>query len=523
MSKTLLRFAASSLALACAVSAQAQTTPITPRTMIVMDGSGSMWGQIDGVPKLEIARSVVGEVLAGMAPDATLGLIGYGHRRRGDCSDIEVMVEPAAGTAGQISQAVNAMRFQGRTPLTDAVRRAAEALRYSEDPATVVLVTDGIETCEADPCALGRELEASGVNFTAHVVGFGLSAEEGAQVACLADETGGQYFQADDAAALTRALTQTLAAPAAAPAVEPVPAPVVEPAAAPPAPLPLPPASLSASLTAPAQSILTVEVTGPLNPLDYIDIIEEGGTRTNAVPSYTYLRDGLPAQIRVPVAPGRYTLRYVEEVEGRAPRILASQPLEVTELTYALTAPEMAMAGSMLSIGWTGPNAQGDYIDVIEAGATRTNSAAADDYLTANPLPLILPLTPGAYEIRYIAEGPEGRVVAMTRPLTVTPPMVTLTAPATVAPGAEFSVQWTGPANPRSWIDIVMPGNAEFSGELTYAYLDPASPQVTLYAPTEAGSYELRFVAEDMRMNRQILARVPLSVAAGAAAPSDGK
>ncbi|MCW1932546.1 vWA domain-containing protein [Pararhodobacter zhoushanensis] len=240
MSKTLLRFAASSLALACAVSAQAQTTPITPRTMIVMDGSGSMWGQIDGVPKLEIARSVVGEVLAGMAPDATLGLIGYGHRRRGDCSDIEVMVEPAAGTAGQISQAVNAMRFQGRTPLTDAVRRAAEALRYSEDPATVVLVTDGIETCEADPCALGRELDASGVNFTAHVVGFGLSAEEGAQVACLAEETGGQYFQADDAAALTRALTQTLAAPAAAPAVEPVPAPVVEPAAAPPAPCPCP-------------------------------------------------------------------------------------------------------------------------------------------------------------------------------------------------------------------------------------------------------------------------------------------
>ncbi|MCW1932545.1 hypothetical protein [Pararhodobacter zhoushanensis] len=264
-------------------------------------------------------------------------------------------------------------------------------------------------------------------------------------------------------------------------------------------------------------------MTGPLNPLDYIDIIEEGGTRTNSVQSYSYLRDGLPAQIRVPVAPGRYTLRYVEEIEGRAPRILASQPLEVTDLTYALTAPETAMAGSTLSIGWTGPNAQGDYIDVIEAGATRTNSAAADDYLTANPLPLILPLTPGAYEIRYIAEGPEGRVVAMTRPLTVTPPMVTLTAPATLAPGAEFTVQWQGPANPRSWIDIVVPGNAEFSGELTYAYLDPASPQVTLYAPTEAGSYELRFVAEDMRMNRQVLARVPLSVAAGAVAPSDGK
>src|SRR5690606_29886079 len=138
--------------------------------------------------------------------------------------------EPAPGSASAIAERVNTMRFQGRTPLTEAVRRAAEVLRSSEDPATVVLVTDGIETCEADPCALGRELEASGVNFTAHVVGFGLSAEEGAQVACLAEETGGRYFQADDAAALTEALTQTLAAPAPEPVAEPEPEPLpVEP------------------------------------------------------------------------------------------------------------------------------------------------------------------------------------------------------------------------------------------------------------------------------------------------------
>lgn len=230
MTLTLARLAGLATAVLACGPVAAQTTPVTPRTMIVMDGSGSMWGQIDGTPKLEIARQVVAEVLAGIDPGAELGLIAYGHRQRGQCSDIELMVEPAPGTAAQIAQAVNTMRFQGRTPLTESVRMAAEVLRWSEDPATVVLVTDGIETCEADPCALGRELEAAGVNFTAHVVGFGLSAEEGAQVACLAEETGGRYFPAADAAALTEALTTTLAA---APEPEPEPAPEPEPEPAP--------------------------------------------------------------------------------------------------------------------------------------------------------------------------------------------------------------------------------------------------------------------------------------------------
>ncbi|WP_334193887.1 vWA domain-containing protein [Pararhodobacter sp.] len=610
------------LAVPTALPVLAQTTPITPRTMIVMDGSGSMWGQIDGVPKLEIARNVVADVLAGMAPSATLGLIAYGHRRRGDCSDIEVMVEPAPGSASAIAERVNTMRFQGRTPLTEAVRRAAEVLRSSEDPATVVLVTDGIETCEADPCALGRELEASGVNFTAHVVGFGLSAEEGAQVACLAEETGGRYFQADDAAALTEALTQTLAAPAPEPVAEPEPEPLpVEPVVQPgpwyPGPAfmnglqlqptgrsrglggafpaeisfpaegtpemcqqacaddtacaawqfdppgsyfieearctlfngdaeldysfgagfvagtnpevpqftrpferPLPDASLSAPLSAPALSSLTVEVGGPLNPGDYLDIIEEGSDRFNAVPSYVYLRDGLPAQIAVPATPGRYTLRYVEHVEGQDPRVLAAQPLEVTAIAYALEAPDSAMAGAMLSVGWTGPAGEGDYIDVIEAGATRTNTAAADAYVNeGNPLSLILPLAPGLYDIRYIVEGSEGRVAALTRPLTVTAPQATLSAPERVGPGTEFAIDFTGPANGRSWIDLGPVGNADFSGELTYDYLAPGSSQVMLWAPAENGDYELRFVAEDMRGNRQILARRPITVVPGIVPP----
>lgn len=208
------------------------TTPLAAqeRAMIVLDASGSMWGQIDGRSKIEIARDTMAGVLAAVPEGNELGLIVYGHRERGACDDIELAVPPATGTASAIADVVARLQPKGKTPLTAAVRQAAEAMRYTEDPATVILVTDGLETCEADPCAVAAELEAAGVNFTAHVVGFGLTAEEGAQVACLAEATGGTYLAAENAGDLATALTQTVVA---APTPEVVPAPAPAPEAAP--------------------------------------------------------------------------------------------------------------------------------------------------------------------------------------------------------------------------------------------------------------------------------------------------
>lgn len=204
-----------------AVSANAAIA--AERAIIVLDGSGSMWGQIGGKPKLEIARETLRTVL-GTVPETTeLGLMAYGHRQKGVCSDIQLVVEPAAGTGTAIADAADKMRFIGMTPLSEAVKQAAESLRYTEEKATVILITDGIETCNADPCALANELEQTGIDFTAHVVGFGLSDEEGKQVACLAENTGGKFIQAKDAGSLSDALTQTVAA-AREPEPEPEPA-----------------------------------------------------------------------------------------------------------------------------------------------------------------------------------------------------------------------------------------------------------------------------------------------------------
>ena len=197
------------------------------RAIIVLDASGSMWGQIDGQAKITIARQTLRNVLKSIPPTLELGLMAYGHREKGSCSDIQLIVPPAAGTSGAIAAAADGLNPLGKTPLTEAVRQAAAALKFTENKATVILITDGIETCDADPCAVAAELEKEGVDLTVHVVGFGLSASEGKQVACIAKNTGGKYFNANNAAGLGKALSETVAE-----VEKPAPAPPPAPPAA---------------------------------------------------------------------------------------------------------------------------------------------------------------------------------------------------------------------------------------------------------------------------------------------------
>lgn len=180
------------------------------KAMLVLDASGSMWGQIDGKAKIDIAREVVGGLLSDWPARTELGLVAYGHREKANCGDIQTLVTPAPNSSPAINAAIGDIDPKGKTPLTDAVRHAARELRSEEDKATVILISDGLETCEADPCAVAAELKRSGIDFTVHVVGFGTSAEENRKLRCIADNTGGRFLGASNASELKRAMSSTV-------------------------------------------------------------------------------------------------------------------------------------------------------------------------------------------------------------------------------------------------------------------------------------------------------------------------
>lgn len=180
--------------------------------MVILDASGSMRGRVDGRTKWEVAKETLAKVVGAMPPERDIGLMAYGHKG-GKCNDIEVLTNPAKGTGAAIINQIGKLRPRGETPLSDSVRAAAKELKYQSKPATVVVITDGIESCNKDPCALGAELAGDGIDFTTHVIGFGLSEKEGGQVACLAHNTGGQYFAVNDASQLKAALDKSLEKP----------------------------------------------------------------------------------------------------------------------------------------------------------------------------------------------------------------------------------------------------------------------------------------------------------------------
>lgn len=188
------------------LNAQQEDAAAPARAIIVFDASGSMYGQVPGGVKIDIAKKVVSDIVGTVDPKMELGLIAYGHRKKGDCEDIELLVPPQPGSAAAILKAVAGLEPKGKTPLTAAVMQAAQYLKFQESKASVILVSDGVETCDKDPCMAATELESLGIDFTCHVIGFDLKPGESSGLECLAKKTGGMYLAAQDAATLKASL-----------------------------------------------------------------------------------------------------------------------------------------------------------------------------------------------------------------------------------------------------------------------------------------------------------------------------
>jgi Ca-activated chloride channel homolog len=252
--------------------------------ILIMDASGSMWGQVDKETKIIAAKSALNSIIDKWPKGSKLGLMAYGHRTKGDCKDIEMLVPLGDMDKDALKASASKLQPRGKTPISASIMQAAEAIRSNENGSTIVLVSDGIETCNADPCAVASELKKADVKLVAHVIGFdiGNSAAK-AQLSCIAENTGGIYFDANDAAGLTKALETTVKA---------IEGKKVE---APPPPKPEPDNKINVSGT-----LSLTEGSDPLTtePFEWI-FYDKSGTR-RAVAN--------PAAMKTEVKPGEYDL-----------------------------------------------------------------------------------------------------------------------------------------------------------------------------------------------------------------------
>lgn len=176
-----------------------------PEVMIILDGSGSMWGKAAGEAKISAAKKVLKELVPSLPEEVKLGLTVYGHRQKGNCDDIEIIIPPGSDDRTLLLEKVDAITPKGKTPIADSIKRVVDALKSRENETTIILVSDGLETCNPDPCGVVKALKKTGIKFILHVVGFDVSSDEKEQLSCLAKAGGGTYYSAGNAGDLLAA------------------------------------------------------------------------------------------------------------------------------------------------------------------------------------------------------------------------------------------------------------------------------------------------------------------------------
>jgi len=182
------------------------------RIQIIFDGSGSMWGRIASDPgaKYALAREALRQALPALDRSTEVGLVLFGHRRRGDCTDMEQAVAPQPLNPQQLLAPLESLNPKGRGPLTLAMAAAADAMPGTDRKASLVLIHDDLDNCQGDPCATAVAINHALPQLAIHVVSIGMKPEDFERMSCVSRVTGGRHFYAQDAAAVSTAIAEAL-------------------------------------------------------------------------------------------------------------------------------------------------------------------------------------------------------------------------------------------------------------------------------------------------------------------------
>lgn len=244
-------------------------------------------------------------------------------------------------------------------------------------------------------------------------------------------------------------------------------------------------ATILAPATAVAGSTIDVDWTGPNNDGDYLGVSladQEGYI------FYTYLSGNHPVKLLMPAEPGWYDIKYIMERHNN--KILAKKSIMLTPASASLLAPATAMAGTTIAVSWSGPNNDGDYIGIARHNETGYLKYA---YCHDNPVRLITPPDAGDYDIKYMMERHNNKVLA-TCSIRLEEAKATIQAPTTAVAGSTIQVQWTGPDNDSDYLGI---SKADEDGYMTYAYFRGNRPlQFTVPADLDPGNYDLKYMME---------------------------
>lgn len=173
----------------------------TTRILFIFDASQSMFGHFSGSPKIDIAQKMLCSAVDSLkdVPNLELALRVYGNRsqiRAGfqDCEDTHLEVPFGPDNIPQIKNVLKSTYPKGTTPIAKSLEETINDFTpCSNCRNVVVLITDGLEACDGDPCAISRALMKNGIFLKPFVIGLGVLEQFKRDFYCI-----GSFYDAKD-------------------------------------------------------------------------------------------------------------------------------------------------------------------------------------------------------------------------------------------------------------------------------------------------------------------------------------
>jgi Ca-activated chloride channel family protein len=186
------------LLLFCAAHTQAQEQ--LTRILFVFDASNSMHARWDESTRIAIAKEILIKTVDSLSsvPNLQIALRVYGHQSPitptfQDCNDTKLEVPFGPNNFTQIKHKIRQIQPKGTTPIARSLEAAADDFPDKNSRNIIILITDGIEACDDDPCIIADKLRAKGISIRPFVIGVGIDMEYLNYFDCI-----GTYLDAND-------------------------------------------------------------------------------------------------------------------------------------------------------------------------------------------------------------------------------------------------------------------------------------------------------------------------------------
>lgn len=188
-----------------------QKPPQKTRILFMLDGSGSMLAPWGPTLRINAAKKFLADLVDSLRvnQELELALRVYGHqyhRKYQRCDDSKLEVGFSKNNHTAIIQKLNQIQPQGVTPIAYSLEQAANDFPDEKNVRNIIIIiTDGIESCNGDPCAVSLMLQKRGIFLKPFIIGIGMEKNFEEAFGCM-----GKFYDAKSLNEFRSALNESI-------------------------------------------------------------------------------------------------------------------------------------------------------------------------------------------------------------------------------------------------------------------------------------------------------------------------